>query len=88
VVPSNTRAIAIAFQDATGGKPRQYTLKLDAADVGTVKLFSNDSAAEEGNEYRLVGLMPEGGPPVTTAVYVRNEADGGYVAVGSVYFQW
>ncbi|KAK4120732.1 hypothetical protein N657DRAFT_658366 [Parathielavia appendiculata] len=89
VVPANTRAIAFAFQDATGGKPLQYTLKVDAADVGAVKLFSKDAAAAaEGNEYRLVGLMPEGGLPVTTAVYVRNEADGGYVAVGSVYFQW
>ncbi|KAK4101291.1 hypothetical protein N658DRAFT_471733 [Parathielavia hyrcaniae] len=94
VVPSNTRAISFAFRDATGGKPRQYSLKVDAADVGAVKLFSNDGAGSEGEgvgssaEYRLVGLMPEGGPPVTTAVYVRNEADGAYVALGSVFFQW
>ncbi|KAL2131686.1 hypothetical protein VTI74DRAFT_4729 [Chaetomium olivicolor] len=88
VVEGNTRAVAFAFKDATGGKKRQYSLKVEARDVGTVTLYSGEEGEGEGTEYRLVGIMPEGGPPVTTALYVRDESSGAYVALGSVYFQW
>jgi hypothetical protein len=83
VVDGNTRAISFLFKDATGGKPKQYSLKVDAADVGTVTLYS-----DEDDNYRLVGIMPENGPPVTTALYIRDESTGVYIAIGSVYFQW
>lgn len=83
VVNEDTRAIAFLFKDATGGKDRQYSLKVDAADVGTVTMYSND-----GEDYRLVGIIPAGGPPVTTAIYVRDEHSGVYIAIGSVFFQW
>ncbi|KAK3496325.1 membrane binding-domain-containing protein [Neurospora crassa] len=83
VVDDDTRAVSFLFKDATGGADKQYSLKVDARDVGTVTLYSND-----GDEYGLVGIMPEGGPPVTTAVYVRDEHSGVYIAVGSVYFEW
>jgi hypothetical protein len=83
VVDSDTRAIAFIFNDATGGSNKQYSLKVNAADVGSVTVYSN-----EGDDYHLVGTMPSGGPPVTTAIYVRDEKSGGYIATGSVFFQW
>ncbi|KAK3391347.1 membrane binding-domain-containing protein [Sordaria brevicollis] len=83
VVDDDTRAISFIFKDSTGGESKRYSLKVDARDVGAVTLYSND-----GDEYALVGILPAGGPPVTTAVYVRDEKSGGYIAVGSVYFQW
>ncbi|KAJ4379037.1 hypothetical protein N0V85_008909 [Neurospora sp. IMI 360204] len=83
VVDDDTRAISFLFKDSTGGKDKQYSLKVDARDVGAVTLYSNS-----GDEYGLVGILPAGGPPVTTAVYVRDESSGVYLAVGSVFFQW
>jgi hypothetical protein len=32
--------------------------------------------------------MPVRGPSVTTAIYVRDEQTGVYLATGSVFFQW
>lgn len=83
VVKGDTRVIAFLFKDATGGADRQYSLTVKAADVGELKIFSND-----GDEYRVAGLMPAGGQEVTTAIYVRDEHSGVYIAEGSVYFQW
>lgn len=83
VIDADTRAIAFLFRDATGGADRQYSLKVDAHDVGEVTMFSND-----GDEHRLAGLMPAGGPPVTTAIYVRDEKSGVYIATRSVFFKW
>ncbi len=83
VVDGDTRAISFLFKDTTGGTTKQYSLKVDARDVGTVTLYSN-----EDDTYRLVGIMPDSGPPVTTAVYLRDESSGSYLAIGSVYFQW
>ncbi|KAF2962745.1 hypothetical protein GQX73_g10826 [Xylaria multiplex] len=83
VVDNDTRAITFIFKDATGGADKQYSLKLNAADVGTILIYSND-----GDDYHLVGIMPSGGPPVVTAIYVRDESTGVYIATGSVFFQW
>jgi hypothetical protein len=83
VVDGNTRAISFLFKDATGAPAKRYSLQLNAADVGSVKLYSN-----EDETYRLVGIMPDSGPPVTTAVYVRDESSGVYITQGSVFFQW
>jgi hypothetical protein len=83
VVDDDTRAISFVFKDATGGSDKQYSLKVNAADVGSILIYSND-----GDVFHLVGIMPSGGPPVTTAIYVRDEKSGGYIATGSVYFQW
>lgn len=83
VVDGNTRAIAFLFKDDTGGADRQYSLTVKAADVGDVIIYSNN-----GDDYSLVGLMPPDGPPVTTAIYVRDENSGVYIATGSVYFKW
>lgn len=111
VVDDDVRAIAFRFVDGTstttttttkGGKePKQYSLKVDAADVDEKILFSEGSGAaaavdvdvdvdagDDGGDFQLVGILREDGPPVTTAVYVRDEKTGAYVAVGSVYFQW
>jgi len=85
VVSHNTRAISFLFQDATGGAEKQYSLKVDARDVGTVVLYS---APDDDGDYGLVGIMPKDGPPVTTAIFVRDEHSGIYIAVGSVYFKW
>ncbi|RYP56397.1 hypothetical protein DL770_010837 [Monosporascus sp. CRB-9-2] len=86
VVEDDTRAIAFKFRDATGGGQRQYSLKIDAADVGAITLYAPDDA--DDGEWNLVGTIREAGPPVTTAVYIRDERSGVYVAVGSVFFQW
>ncbi|KAK3936702.1 Beta/Gamma crystallin-domain-containing protein [Diplogelasinospora grovesii] len=86
VVTGDTRAIAFKFRDATGGSPKKYSLKLVAHDVGVTTLYSNDP--EDSDAYRLVGVMPEDGPPVTTALYCRDEEVGAYVWTGSVFFQW
>ncbi|KAK0650994.1 Beta/Gamma crystallin-domain-containing protein [Cercophora samala] len=84
VVENNTRAISFQFVDQTGGTPLQYSLKIDARDVGTVLIKSN----EDPLEWHLVGILPAGGPPVTTGVFLRNEGTGVYLSVGSIYFQW
>lgn len=84
VVDDDTRAISFLFKDTTGGENRQYSLKVDARDVGAVTLYSTI----EEDQYGLVGILPAGGPPVTTAVYVRDERSGVYIATGSVFFKW
>lgn len=83
VTAINDRAISFLFKDATGGDERQYSLKINAAEVGEALLYSNVD-----DEYRLVGIMPDNGPPVTTAIYLRDEYSGVYIAVGSIFFQW
>ncbi|KAI1399460.1 abundant perithecial protein [Hypoxylon fuscum] len=76
----NTRAIEFKFTDATGGKFHQYSLKVNAADVGSPILYSGD------DYFKLVGLIQD--KEVTTAIYVRDESSGVYVASGSVYFKY
>jgi len=83
VLANDTRVIAFKFKDATGGEAKRYSLKVNAADVGEQLLYSN-----EDDEFKLVGTMPVSGPPVTTAIYLRDEQTGVYLATGSVYFQW
>lgn len=83
VISSDTRVIAFKFTDKTGGAPKQYSLKLIAADVGEKILYS-----DEDDEFKLVGTIRESGPPVTTAVYLRNEHSGQYFDPGSIYFRW
>lgn len=83
VITNDTRIIAFKFTDKTGGTPKQYSLKLNAADVGEKILYS-----DEDNEFKLVGVIGESGPPVTTAIYIRNEHNGQYLDAGSVFFQW
>lgn len=82
VVESTTLPIAVRLQDLTGGPARRYSLKIASYDVGDTIVHSGDP------EYGLVGVMPEDGPPVTTAIYVRDEHSGAYVAVGAIYFVW
>ncbi|WP_326655004.1 beta/gamma crystallin domain-containing protein [Streptomyces sp. NBC_01750] len=82
VTRDTTLPIAVRLEDLTGGQNRQYSLKVDSFEVGQILVYSGDL------EYGLVGIMPEDGPPVTTAIYVRDEQSGNYVATGSVYFAW
>ncbi|MFI6574821.1 beta/gamma crystallin domain-containing protein [Nocardiopsis sp. NPDC050513] len=82
VLDGGTLPVAVRLEDKTGGKPRQFSMKVESRDVGTALVYSGD------REFGLVGLMPEDGPPVTTAIHVRNEQSGVYVATGSVYFAW
>jgi hypothetical protein len=83
VLLHDTRIIAFKFKDATGGAAKRYSLKIDAADVGQRLLHSN-----EDNEFKLVGTLPVKGPSVSTALYLRDEQTGAYLATGSVLFQW
>lgn len=62
----------------------EYSLKLDAHDVGTILIKSN----EDPLEWHLVGILPADGPAVTTAVFLRDEKTGVYLSVGSIYFKW
>lgn len=82
VVEKTTLAIAVRLQDDTGAEPGRYSLKVVSYDVGEITTHSGDP------EYALVGFMPADGPPVTTAIYVRDEGTGEYTAIGSVYFAW
>ncbi|MFE3261710.1 beta/gamma crystallin domain-containing protein [Nocardia sp. NPDC059091] len=82
VVEKTTLAIAVRLQDDTGAAPGRYSLKVVSYEVGEITTHSGDP------EYALIGFMPAGGPPVTTAIYVRDEHTGEYVAIGSVYFVW
>jgi hypothetical protein len=82
VVESTTLPIAVRLQDLTGAPTGRYSLKAASYDVGDTIVRSGDP------EYGLVGVMPEDGPPVTTAIYVRDEHSGVYVAVGAIYFVW
>ncbi len=85
VITDDTRAIAFRFVDKTGGAEGQYSLKVDAAKVGEKILYSEGSSSAD---FQLVGTIAEDGPPVTTAVYVRDEKTGSYIALGSIYFKW
>ncbi|MFI5775879.1 beta/gamma crystallin domain-containing protein [Nocardia sp. NPDC051570] len=82
VVEKTTLAIAVRLQDDTGAEPGRYSLKVVSYEVGEITTHSGDP------EYSLVGFMPADGPPVTTAIYVRDERTGEYMAIGSVYFTW
>jgi hypothetical protein len=82
VIRDTTLPIAVRLEDLTGGQNRQYSLKVDSFEVGQALVYSGDP------EYGLVGIMPEDGPPVTTAIYVRDEQSGNYVATGAVHFAW
>ncbi|MFD4948774.1 beta/gamma crystallin domain-containing protein [Streptomyces sp. NPDC058409] len=81
VAASTTLPIAVRLQDLTGAPEGSYSLKVSSYEVGEATISSGDP------EFRLVGIMPESGPPVTTAIYVRN-GDGHYVATGAVHFTW
>jgi hypothetical protein len=82
VVQDSTLPIAIRFEDRTGAPPQHYSLQVTSHQVGEVKVISGDSSLH------LVGIMPASGPPVTTAIYVRDLASGEYLANGSIYFGW
>ncbi|MFF4961639.1 beta/gamma crystallin domain-containing protein [Streptomyces sp. NPDC001222] len=82
VVESTTLPVVVRLQDLTGAPAGKYSLKVSSYDVGDTIVYSGDP------EYGLVGVMPEDGPPVTTAIYVRDEHTGAYVAVGAIYFTW
>lgn len=76
--------IAFFFGDDTDGNPQQYSLRVNAADVGATVIKSDD----ESNDSRLVGIMSEYCTPITTAIYVRDETSGLFVANSAVLFRW
>jgi hypothetical protein len=81
VTKSTTSSLLIGFEDATGAAAGRYSLKADSFLVGSVTVLSGSSP-----NLRLIGVMDPSGVPVTTALFVRDESSGAYVAVGSVYF--
>ncbi|KAF7590611.1 hypothetical protein BBP40_002606 [Aspergillus hancockii] len=78
-----TSVIGFRFKDATGGGKKSISLQLNLVQIGNVKVLSDES-----DKYAIAGTMPRDRPPVTTAVYVRNEKTGVYIATRSIYFQW
>ncbi|KAI0902881.1 hypothetical protein F4823DRAFT_348304 [Ustulina deusta] len=82
VVGNATRATAFIFRDVTGRAEKQYSLKANATEVGSILIYSINGDADH-----LVGIVPSGRPPVTTAIYVRDERPSRYIATGSVFFQ-
>ncbi|EAS29727.3 uncharacterized protein CIMG_08473 [Coccidioides immitis RS] len=83
VLAGATRVIGFRFKDATGGAQKAYSLTLNIHDIGQVTLYSNES-----DQFAIAGTMPQDGPPVTTAVYVRDMRTGIYIVQGSIYFKW
>ena len=75
--------IGIRFKDATGGKPKAFLLILKLAKIGDVPLYSDES-----DKYAIGGTITQSGPPVTTAVYVRDETTKEYICNGSIFFKW
>ncbi|TGJ87630.1 hypothetical protein E0Z10_g1124 [Xylaria hypoxylon] len=80
---ADTQVIQFNFVDKTGGNPKDYSLTLDLAGVGRKILYSND-----GPDYKLAGIISPSAGTLTTAVYLRNEKSGVYLATGSIYFKW
>ncbi|WP_137939361.1 beta/gamma crystallin domain-containing protein [Chitinivorax sp. B] len=82
VMSHTTLAIAVRFDDKTSTQPGLHHLLVQSFQVGEASSSTGDPA------FKLVGFMPPDGPPVTTAVSVRNSITGVYVATGSIYFRW
>ena len=82
VIESTTLSIGVRLQDDTGAEPGRYSLVVESYNIGRVTTLSGDP------DFALIGTMPADGPPVTTAIYVRDEQSGAYVATGAVYFVW
>ena len=80
VADSATVPISIRFSDDTGAAPGRHSLKADSFLVGSITIPSGRSG--------FIGKMDPSGQPVTTALFVRDESSGAYVAVGSVHFVW
>lgn len=83
VLKGTTSVIGFRFKDITSAEPGSYSLTLNVANIGQVVLLSDES-----DQFAIAGTMPHDGPPVTTAVYVRDMKTGIYIAQGSVYFEW
>jgi len=83
VADSASMGIFIRFGDATGATPGRYSLKVDSFLVGSITV---PSAEPNNANLHLIGKMDPSGQPVTTALFVRDESTGAYVAVGSIYF--
>ena len=82
VIESTTLSIGVRLQDDTSAEPGRYSLTVESYDIGRVTTLSGDP------DFALIGTMPADGPPVTTAIYVRDEQTKVYVATGAVYFVW
>lgn len=82
VIESTTLSIAVRLQDDTGAEAGRFNLTVNSYEVGTVTTPSGNP------EFALVGTMPADGPPVTTAIYVRDVPTGEYLASGAIYFVW
>ncbi|MER6945800.1 beta/gamma crystallin domain-containing protein [Nonomuraea sp. NPDC000554] len=83
IIANSTQAVAVRFENNVG--TGRYCLYVKAAGVsdGMVKSCADD------REFKLIGIMPAGGPAVTTAVYVRDEKTGEYLdPVGSLHLRW
>jgi DUF2075 family protein len=82
VVADTTLPIAARLDDNTGAPTGQRSLTLISHQVGQITVRSGEP------DFHLVGIMPAAGPPVTTAIHVRDEQTGEYLATGSIYFAW
>lgn len=83
VIQGTTSVVRIRFKDATGGKPKDFSLLLKLAKIGDITLYSDES-----DQYAIAGTVPRDGSLVTTGIYVRNESSKVYVCTGSAYFKW
>ncbi|KAI0971468.1 membrane binding-domain-containing protein [Xylaria arbuscula] len=79
----DTHIIQFRFVDKTGGQPKDYSLTLNLAGIGKKILLSDD-----GPDFKLAGKINASEGIVTTAIYLRNEKTGVYLATGSIYFKW
>lgn len=83
IIANSTQAVAVRFESRVNNG--RFCLYVQAAGVseGKVKSCADDS------EFKLIGIMPVEGPPVTTAIFVRNETTGEYLSPnGALYLRW
>ncbi|KAE8164528.1 membrane binding-domain-containing protein [Aspergillus tamarii] len=83
VLKGTSAVIGFRFKDATGGEKGQYSLLLKLANIGDVKVWSDES-----DKYALAGSVPRDGTLVTTALYVQDKNSGQFPVIGSIYFKW
>ncbi|WP_158566764.1 beta/gamma crystallin domain-containing protein [Actinomadura craniellae] len=84
IIAHATQAVAVRFED-NADNGHQHCLYVQAAGVsdGKVKSCAGDPA------FKLIGIMPAGGPPVTTAIFVRDETTGQYLDPnGALHLRW
>jgi hypothetical protein len=83
IIANSTQAIAVRFEKHVSNGPFCLYVKAAGVSDGMVKSCADDP------QFKLIGIMPVEGPPVTTALYVRDETTGQYLSPpGALHLKW